>query len=489
MLNWHYQPDGPILSEFLDDDSFVTGIKGPIGSGKSTACVMKILKKSSEQKPNPQGRRRSRWAIVRNTYPELKTTTIKTWHQWVPPHLGRWQQEGPPTHFIRHGDIDMEVMFIALDSPRDVSKLLSLELTGAWINEAREIPKAVLDGLTGRVTRFPPKNDGGSAWFGIFMDTNPPDDDHWWYKLAERTDQVMMEEMETLRLELVKESVLKPEQALFNFYNQPGGRTSGAENLSNLQKGYYLLASAGKGPDWVNVYVDGNYGFVRDGKPVYPEYNDQIHCKEVEFNKDRTLWIGVDFGLTPAALFAQNDINGGIRWIDELVTEDMGASRFGELLNSKIKRDYPNATDVRGYGDPSGDARAQTDETTAFQILNAKIDGFSFYPASTNDFALRREAVAVPMQRLIFGGKPGFIISPKCIMARKGLAGGYMYKRLMVIGHEKYQDKPDKNKYSHVCEAGQYVNLGMGEGSAIIKSKRIANRPRQAETEYNIFGL
>ena len=41
-------------------------------------------------------------------------------------------------------DLDLEVIFLALDRPEDVKKLLSLELTGIWINEAREIPKVLL---------------------------------------------------------------------------------------------------------------------------------------------------------------------------------------------------------------------------------------------------------------------------------------------------------------------------------------------------------
>ena len=70
--------------------------------------------------------------------------------------MGHWQDEGPPTHTFKQDGVELEVMFIALDRPDDLRKLLSLELTGAWINEAREIPKAILDGLTARVGRFPP---------------------------------------------------------------------------------------------------------------------------------------------------------------------------------------------------------------------------------------------------------------------------------------------------------------------------------------------
>jgi hypothetical protein len=123
----------------------------------------------------------------------LKTTTIKTWLDLFPENtFGSLLWTPPITHHIRlpardgAAGVDCEVIFLALDQPKDVRKLLSLELTGAWVNEARELPKAVIDGLTHRVGRYPTKRDGGATWHGIWMDTNPMDDDHWFHKLAEK---------------------------------------------------------------------------------------------------------------------------------------------------------------------------------------------------------------------------------------------------------------------------------------------------------------
>ena len=36
------------------------------------------------------------------------------------------------------------------------------------------------------------------------------------------------------------------------------------------------------------------------------------------------------------------------------------------------------------------------------------------------------------------------------------------------MGAERFKDKPDKNRYSHVVEAGEYALLGAGEGASII---------------------
>jgi hypothetical protein len=155
----------PVVWKFLHDPGFVRGLMGPVGSGKSYACAAEIMLKAVQQKPSPRdGIRYSRFVVVRNTYPELRTTTIKTWQELFPEDIWgsmRWQP--PITHHLKlpsRGDapgIDCEVIFMALSTPQDVRKLLSLELTGAWCNEARELPKAVIDGLTHRVGRYPTK--------------------------------------------------------------------------------------------------------------------------------------------------------------------------------------------------------------------------------------------------------------------------------------------------------------------------------------------
>ncbi len=453
----------PTVAKFLSSTAFVRGLRGPVGSGKSTACCFEIMRRASEQKAAPDGVRYSRWAVIRNTYPELKTTTIKTWHGLVPQTIGRWVDQGPPTHHLRFDDVDLEVMFLALDSPNDVSKLLSLELTGAWINEAREVPKAVLDGLTTRVGRFPSARVGGASWFGVIMDTNPPDSDHWWYKLAEETH---------------------PEG--FEFFAQPSGLSREAENLPNLPDGYYKRQVAGKTPEWVKVYVHGEYGFVQDGKPVVPEYRDGLHCKAFELTQRLPLVVGADFGLTPAAVIGQRMPTGQIRWRYELVTEDMGAKKFARELRTFLGTHCTGFEFEALVGDPSGDIRAQTDEDTVFRVLRA--EGLNFQPAHTNDFTIRRDAVGHAFTRLV-DGEPACIIHPDMTTTRKGLMGAYQMRRIQVAGHERYEDKPVKNQFSHVCEAMQYGMLALGEGKALVRRAASTQPvPRRAVTEYRELG-
>jgi hypothetical protein len=143
----------------------------------------------------------------------------------------------------------------------------------------------------------------------------------------------------------------------------------------------------------------------------------------------------------------------------------MGALQFGRLLAEKIRHEY-SGHDIEFWGDPSGENRAQTDKTTPFQVLLA--EGVAAVPTYTNDFTIRREAVANLMTRMTMTGEPAFLVSPKCKMLRKGLGGGYRYRRVQVAGDERYMDKPDKNMYSHICEALQYAAVGAGKGTNIL---------------------
>jgi hypothetical protein len=137
---------------------------GPFGSGKSSACIMKILHISLYvQKPGPDGIRRTRWAVVRNTNKELRDTTIRTFKDWLPPSVfGRFYETIPHNYIITAWpNAEIEVLFRALDGPDAVKDLLSAEYTGAWFNEFREIRQEIFEGMDGRIGRYPARKDGG----------------------------------------------------------------------------------------------------------------------------------------------------------------------------------------------------------------------------------------------------------------------------------------------------------------------------------------
>jgi hypothetical protein len=420
----------PTIKRFSDSRKFIRGLMGPFGSGKSSGCVIELVKLGAKQHLN--GKRRSRFAVIRNTYQQLRDTTIKTVHQWVPPEaFGTWYKS-EHRYVIDRLDpqIEIEILFRALDRPEHVSNLLSLELTGAWVNEAREVPWAVIKALQGRVGRYPSVMEGGCVDPSIILDTNPPDDESWFYDLFE---------------------VSKPETA--ELFRQPSGISAEAENLPFLPPNYYSNLLAGSDEDFIKVYVKGEYGFVRDGKPIYPQYVDSLHCRECSPVPMVPIKRGWDFGLTPACVFTQITPDGRFIVFDELTSEDIGIDAFGDAALLHTAQKYPGFK-FEDYGDPAGEQKSQTDEKTCFEILRAK--GVSIQ-TSEQDPTLRWESVRKPLSTLRGAGSQ-FVLDPKCKKLRKGFQGRYQFKRLKIAGAEaRFQEVADKNLYSHPHDALQYV--------------------------------
>ena len=490
-INFKYKPEGDTLKKFMKSDDFFRGLRGPVGSGKSVACCIEIFRRCLLQQKNAEGKRKSRWAVIRNTNPQLRTTTIKTWLDWFPEDTwGNFAWSVPYTHRILVGELDVEVIFLALDRPEDVKKLLSLELTGVWVNEAREIPKSIIDACTMRVGRFPSMRDGGASWYGVIADTNAPEEDHWWPIMAADVpvpDHISRDEALML---------IKPDN--WSFYTQPpallenkgkDGFITGyednikSENKKNLTEKYYNNIIRGKTKGWIDVYVLNKLGSIEEGKPVYHSFKEELHItkNKIDLIPGQPIWIGVDFGLTPAAVFGQRTTTGKWNIINELVCFEMGVIRFSELLRGEIAKLY-KGYEIMIYGDPAGDFRSQTDERTPFQIM--RNCGLKAIPAPSNDVALRIEAVDSTLSRLV-DGSPGFNMSTDCINLKKGFNGGYHYRRLQVSG-DRYDEKPLKNRYSHVHDALQYLMMGAGEGRTIMSGK-IQTQPTIAKKQWDVF--
>ena len=455
-----------------------SAIKGPLGSGKTFGVIQRILIQMTEQPANANGCRPTRWLAVRNTYPDLFGTTIKDFMA-VFGEYGYFKGSTvePPTFHAAFGlpdgtFVESETVFLALDRDDAVRKIRGYQLTGVWYNEMKELVKPVIDMLDARHGRYPTPIDGGveCGWHGTVGDTNAPDEDHWYYRMAEE---------------------VRPEG--WAFYNQPPGVLRGekegeylpnpdAENISNLPAGYYTNLVRGKAEDWIHVNVLNEYGFTIDGKPVHPEYTDSVHCSKemIEPLPGVALTVGADFGRTPAATVWQFDDSMG-RWLglDEFCTEDMSAAIFGPELKLFLDRNYPGFA-VQGFGDPAGDSSGQTVESTPIQLLNAA--GIPMVAAPSNIQVLRRAAMAGPMRRNCMDGKPAFLISPKMKVTRKGLMGGFCYRRLKIANDDRYTDQPDKNIYSHPCESGEYALLGGGEGKAALRRPDSYRRKRTRKT-------
>lgn len=548
----YYDPEikldaAPVCWDFLNDNSFVTGIMGPLGSGKSYTCCAKLMKLACQQMPSRNGFRKTRWAIIRNTYPELRTTTIKTWLElWPEASCGPMRYSHPITHHIKRSPsknfqwtdrdqrifvgqpgIDAEFIFMAMDKPDDIKHLKSLDLTGAFINEACETPDGVIDMLTGRVGRFPQVADVPATWAGVIMDTNAMDDQNWWYKAAEEgvgvAENIEIEGLEGMdfgwRFYRQPPAVLEVEQQGSKFYVVEAGYeraevsenhilpaagrqwvvNAGAENLKYLRAGYYHQQVQNKSLDWINRYMQAKYVFMVEGKPWVPEYSDQVMGQEpLVIDKDRELFGGIDAGggtLNPAAVIGQKGEFGDWRVHRELSLFDIGIERFSEALHHLIATEF-DGRPVKFGIDPAGRGRDQIYETTVEDHLRTR--GFDVQLAPSNSPEARREALALPMGRMIVVNSkpvPGFRVDPSgCPMLRAGLASKWYRKTIRTSGQDpRYEERPYKNQWSHVCDASSYMTSTFGEHQSLTQNsdhtgRQAFNQPVQMDTGFDVYG-
>jgi len=463
-----YRPP-PTVERFMRSDTRFRLIMGPFGSGKSSGCCVEIAHRAKQQKPGRDHVRRSRWAVVRNTLPQLRDTTLKTWFDWFPNGVAGAWVETTKTFNLRFDDVHAEVMFRPLDTPDDVAKLLSLELTGAYVNEAREIPKEIVDGLDGRIGRFPAVSNGGCTWRGIFGDTNPPEEDSWWHRMFEK---------------------IIPNR--WDVFKQPSGLSPHAENIENLDPGYYQNLAEGKDPEWVKVYVHGEYGTSKSGKPVHPTFNSEIHVAKQPLTPNRHLIavVAADFGLTPAVVIKQQDAFGRVLTLDEIVTGIQGMDRMGlrRLIQLKLKPLLRNKYDdvkIVVTGDPAGASAAQTDERSCVDIFRE--EGFKRVKFAWSNNPIHRIGATDHFLTRMTEVASGFLIDPRCPFYIRGLKGGYRYK---VSKDGITSESVDKSDYSHICEAGQYADMYFERGVEGRVSERQRNEwLQQVNSQAGIYTM
>jgi hypothetical protein len=443
----------PTIGRFSNSDAFIRALIGPFGSGKSSGCVVEFPYRAGMQAPSPaDGVKRTRWAVVRNTYRQLEDTTIRTFHQWLPPgYFGRWYSTDHRYVVKAFPGVEFEVLFRALDKPDHVKNLLSLDLTGGWVNEAREVPWAIIEALMGRCGRYPGTVDGGCTWSGIWMDTNPPDVDSKWYKFFEE-EEWLKDFIEMRNAGALPPGIVNPEDFAAIFH-QPPGTAPNAENIPNLPVGYYQRLGIGKTNEWKKVYIRGEYGFVSDNKTVFSEFKDEVHIKPREPVPGLTIERNWDFGLTPAVSFSCVLPTGEWLIFDEMIATEMGIDRFSDQVLEHCAKAFRGQVTFDDIGDPSGESRKDTDENTCFAIMQGK--GIQIYGGEQN-LQMRLESLRLPLTRLGSGGEPRLILHPRCKTIRKAFLGGYYYRRL-ATNAERYSNEPEKNHpFSDLMDGLEY---------------------------------
>lgn len=488
------------MKRFMTDNQYVRLLAGPIGGGKSVCCTHELVHWASSQQPDKTGLRRTKFLVIRNTRDQLMSTTWKTVTEWLRPGTPGIDWKATEKTLTIHAAlpdktvVHSEWMFLPLDEPSDIRKALSLEATGIWINEWRELHPEIVDGLLSRTNRFPPPKDGTpiTRAGGIF-DTNMPDEETWHWEKMENPP-------ENWSVHIQPPAILDREEFIATHNKDPDGEmfqaadgqalcgpikgydgtewfiNPSADNLRFLNSGYYPNNVPGKKEDFVRVFLQCKYGRSLNGVPVYDRtFKPSFHISPTSLEPIRSsgypITIGLDAGRTPAAVFMQTDTRGRVLVLDELTSENMGIETFiNTLLKPRIQERFYNIP-ILVAPDPAAWQKSQVNEMSVADVLMK--NGFKLQRPPTNQPELRIQAVERLLLRQI-DGKAAFIVDARCDKLIKGFRYGYKYK---LDKKGVMNDKsPEKNSSSHVHDAAQYSSLvvDLGLSGAFMGSQKRA---------------
>lgn len=479
----NYRPSPTAMDVHTDTLSDFKFIKGPVGGGKTSLAIMDVFFTALRQEPDWNNRRRTRWIVIRGTYPELKSTVIKTFEYW----LGAFTRVVYDTPIRAHIEqpladgtiLDVEFLFLALDDEKAVSKLRSLEVTGALISEMSEISERVVEMLMTRIGRYPAVDNvrgfRGPTWRGVIAESNPPTMRSWIYRVFE------VDRPAGYRV------FHQPPALIFDAELDNGDGTKGgylpnpeAENIENLGAGYdyYFDQLKMASEEFIKVYILGNYGVTFDGRPVFPTFSQSTHVARgpLPAVPGTPIVVGLDFGLMPGAVVTQLHPTG-VAILRELSPQDITLEDFalGHLL-PMIQQHY-RGSPVLIVGDPAGNQRSALAKMNSFQTLRSF--GLSAVPAMTNDVDTRRAAVDYFLQR-----NGGLLVDPVCVGLIEALSGGYRYKKRNVNDLDSdWKDRPEKNKHSHIADSLEYALLTHWKGSAM----QFQTKPKVADRKPFIY--
>jgi hypothetical protein len=373
------------------------------------------------------GLRHTRFAIVRQTLKQLKDTVLKDIVQWLEGLVTYKVSDN--TIYVSFNDVRSEWLLIPLDDPEDQRRLLSMQLTGAWLSEAIEMDTEIVQPVLGRCGRYPgmgmkPEHISRTewpTWFGAIADTNMPSEGSEWHKFMA---------LET-----------PPDWEIFI---QPGGMADDAENLENLPGGrlYYERQARGHSPEWIQRYVHAQYGPDPTGSAVFRTtfkrgfhtvaLDDACRARGDKYalapSHGYPLIVAQDFGRNPCSLICQIDHKGRGLVLQELVAEDMGLQlHVQQNLIPALKQDRFAGFPVYVIGDPSGRSKNSSYEETSFDLL--KNAGLKAYPAPTNAIDKRLKAVENLLLQQRDGGGALLIDADHCPKLVMALSGRYRFAK------------------------------------------------------------
>ena len=195
------------------------------------------------------------------------------------------------------------------------------------------------------------------------------------------------------------------------------------------------------------------------GEPVYgSEFNKDLHIvKSLKADPDVPfLFRGWDFGGNHSAVVCQH-VDGQLRVLAEFPNRGFNTRVIAKEIVDECTRMFGDNFKWTEFIDPSGLWEGKTSTGMACADVMRGL-GLDIVPG-IQEPTKRIDAV---MKLLVSmkNGKPCFLIDSSCSMLINGFCGGYHYPEKVTKNQKS--NKPDKNDYSHIHDALQYVCTRLG---------------------------
>lgn len=421
--------------EFHASNAFVTVLVGGMGSGKSRAMIEEIRLSALQWPGIPM-------AMYRKTMPSLRDSTLHEFMSIIPPELGRYWAREDSWECINKSFCN----FRGLDDP---NKAKSTEYALIVMEEADEFTYEDFLFLKDRVRKKGP-------WpLRIILCLNPCDEDHWIYKQFV-TNAREWEESGGLKV------------IHFSTY----------DNVDNLPPGYIEKASAGRTKEEIDRYINGMWGSIVKGTPVYKDTLTEFHLRKFDIKECVMLLRGWDFGFNhPACSFRLVDAQGRHNCAHSMMGEKIDLDIFAPQVLVRTQALYPGLI-VRDFGDPRGHDKGPSAKQTCFEILQ-DFGIHAIGERGSQSYVL--DGIRKVRKRLnsMTGGVPNLTIDPGNSLIRSAYYSKYIRDE---TGY------PVKDGYfEHIADADRYIDHHDQAFSAVDEAIRKAREKRALKEFVNPY--
>ena len=317
----------------LSSESKYVALFGGSRSGKSFIIIYSLIIRACKEK--------SRHAIIRYRFNSVKRSIFQdTWPKVMNLCFPNLKVRYNKTDYIAYFPNGSEVHFVGMDEGPRTEKLLGLEFSTLYFNEASELDYSPVQMVLSRLAE---KNNLKKR---VWLDFNPATKASWSYYLFIK------------KLDPIDEVPLKDPEMYSYLKMNP------SDNLTNIDSEYLSLLERMPEKDRTRFLL-GEFSDESQGQ-VYYSFRRDDHVKEFD-RFPGTIWAGQDFNIDPGAAVFASYVDNKFWIFDEVLLHNSDTYKMADEFK---KRGYGGA---RICPDSTGVSR-KTSGQSDFEIL--KKSGF-----------------------------------------------------------------------------------------------------------------